>query len=388
VRNQMVVIQLGLGANVPYYLCYGLQSMNVPARFVMQKPWRNVGANRLIPYGWESGNPLNVNVRCTRYHYFRFLDGLLEAAHLSRSFPVIVHTHVGLEFRVRILSNIVARAARSVGKRLRLVWHFHGSDIRSGMTRFPSALFAMFPADCNLVSTPDLIQYAKRRHIDAQWLPNPVDPLITTGTTFGSNLIRPAVLDAIRAVERAKKENQIFFVPTRQDHVKGVLEYVDILKSDEYSLRVLRKKCLFPVIAWGNRSRDFVEQLTKSGFRVLEFPILNRYEYIRLLRASDVVMGQRTLGILSYTELEALACGKVVLVGGLSQATYDCYSIKPPVFVLGDENLRSLVEMVSSGEQGSKAIGEEGKEFIERFHEVKCVTKGLISIYQRLIEGT
>jgi len=376
-----MVIQLGLGANIPYYLSYGLKKMNINSCLIMPKKMMTVTE---IFYGYGSGNPLGVNIKYTKYHYLRFFDSLFEAALLSDKLPVIVHTHVGREFRTRIPASMLSRMSRMFGKKLYVVWHFHGSDIRS-MTKIAKLVFTMFPSDAHLVSTPDMLLHAKRWHIGAEWLPNPVDPLITSNLIFTEDKMRHYILESIATIKSYKlKGKKIFFIPTRQDPIKGIMDFLSIIKDDSYSLNILKNNSIFAVIAWGSYSNDFIHELKKIGLKTIIFPILNRYEYIKLLRLSDVVIGQFKLGIPGLTELEALAAGKIVVMGEVSRQIYQSYNTAPPIFTLTSDDLSNLIELVFSDETILK-VSQAGKRFIKEFHEINTVTGRLLKIYNATI---
>jgi hypothetical protein len=99
---------------------------------------------------------------------------------------------------------------------------------------------------------------------------------------------------------------KMIFIPTRQDHNKGLQTFIHFLMHSQI-VKKYQNKAFFAIIKWGNYSDEFikVKALKKMNLDVVVLPLLNRHEYLKVLKLSDIIIGQFKLGI-GLTELEAL----------------------------------------------------------------------------------
>ena len=153
--------------------------------------------------------------------------------------PDILHVHS--------LDNLLI--FRPLLRKMRVVVHFHGSELRQGRVK----IFKRIKSSLVLVSTPDLLDYIK----DAEWLPNPVD------------------LQLFKPLGKPRRHKAIYFKLSYEDPNEAI------------------KRSPIPV--------DIVE-------RCIAYPelpsILNDYEYF---------LDRYAIPYYSKTALEALACGCKVI---------------------------------------------------------------------------
>ena len=319
-KKMVSVLQAGLGANIPYFLCYGLQKMyDIPCALLLPK---KAPLPELF-YGYGSGNPLNIKIIKAKILRYQIFDSLIKGILTTRSSEVYLHTHVGRSLSTYFLAKMLRTFTSLSGQKLRVVWHFHGSDIRT-MPEMHRLLFVKSPMEKYFVSTPDLLTYSYKMGIKAEYLPNPVDPLIEFEYEDKS-FIRPEVLSYVNKIYHIGKHKKMIFIPTRQDHNKGLQTFIHFLMHSQIAKKY-QNKAFFAIIKWGNYSDEFFKALKKMNFDVMVLPLLNRHEYLKVLKLSDIIIGQFRLGILSLTELEALALGKPIITGNLLPIVHSMYS--------------------------------------------------------------
>jgi hypothetical protein len=364
------VLQAGLGANIPYFLCYGLQKIyNIPCTLLLPK-------KAPIPelfYGYGSGNPFNIKIIKSKILRYQIFDSSIKGILTTRSSEVYLHMHVGRSLPMYMLANIFRISTRLFGQKLHIVWHFHGTDIRT-MPEMHRLLFVKSPMEKYFVSTPDLLTHSYKMGIKAEYLPNPVDPLIEFEYEDDS-FIRSEVLGYINKLYHLSRVKKIIFIPTRQDYNKGLQTFIHLLMYSQIIKRY-QNEILFTIIKWGNYSNEFIKTLKRMNLKVVVLPILNRYEYLKALKLSHIVIGQFKLGILSLTELEALALGKPLVIGGLLPIVHSVYPERIPVYEVNLNNFDNVLsELIDTSEKFSYNEILKRKHFIKNFHSIKKVTQ-------------
>jgi len=189
------VLQVGLGANIPYFLCYGLQKIyNIPCALLLPKE----APLPELYYGYGSGNPLNIVIQKAKIFRYQLFDILIKRTLTTRSSDIYLHMHVGRSLSTYMLTKMLKIFTNLLGRDLHVVWHFHGTDVRT-MPELHRALFVKGSVEKYFVFTPDLLTYSYKMGIKAEYLPNPVDPLIELGYEDES-FIRPEVLSYINKI--------------------------------------------------------------------------------------------------------------------------------------------------------------------------------------------
>jgi glycosyltransferase involved in cell wall biosynthesis len=364
------ILQAGLGANIPYFLCYGLQkTYNIPCALLLPKE----APLPELYYGYGSGNPLNIVIQKAKIFRYQLFDALIKRTLTTRSSDIYLHMHVGRSLSTYMLTKMLKIFTSLLGRDLHVVWHFHGTDVRT-MPELHRALFVEDFVEKYFVSTLDLLTYSYKMGIKAEYLPNPVDPLIELGYEDES-FIRPEVLSYINKISHAGRYKKMIFIPTRQDHTKGLQTFVHFLMRSQVVKRY-QNKAFFAIIKWGNYSGEFIKALKKMNLDVVVLPILNRHEYLKILKLSDIVIGQFKLGVFGLTELEALALGKPLIRGNLLPIVHSMYPERIPVYEVNLDNFDHVLSVVINEDENS-SYNEflKRKHFIKNFHSIKRVTE-------------
>jgi glycosyltransferase involved in cell wall biosynthesis len=323
----MKVLHINNVANVPLHLTDALRKIGIEATL----------------YQPSLGNPEDRFWAKGQLILKRVTENLKLARQVRKEKYDIVHIHYAYFGLLGIIG------------RFRYWLHCHGTDVRRNLYhplfRIPTTL-SLAQAEKVLYSTPDLAEHVKKERSDAIFLPNPVD----------TEMFRPKPAEPT-------KEIKILLI-SRLDEIKGVHEVFEAVKN-------LAKK--FPQIKfsapkWGrflnlyfNYPANFYEKVTYSKMPTL-------------INGHDIVIGQTKLGILSMSELQAMACGKPVIC---YYESFGNYEEDPPVFKAhsAPEIEERVQELIENREQW-KQIGKISREWVKKYHDSKKVAEKLAQLYQ------
>ncbi|MEM1568455.1 MAG: hypothetical protein QXI84_08245 [Thermofilaceae archaeon] len=375
--DSLNVIEVGTAANIPYYLAYGVRQYGIKSILILPK---KISASELF-YGFGSGNPLNIDIIYSSGSHV--IDGLVKSLFLMKNNDVIVHVHVGRDPYLNLLLWLFKYLNKLKMQNLHIIWHFHGSDLRTLSKKREIFLFLRSPIKKFLVSTPDLIVYSKRIGIESEYFPNPTDPLINLKYA-NSTFIRPSIINYINKLKYLSINKKIILIPTRQDIMKGFDIFLNLL-SKSNTRDKLRKNTIFVIIKWGELTDRVIATLHMMRFNLHVLPILNKHEYYKLLGLSHIIIGQFRLGTLGLTELEALAFGKPVIMGRLSRITRLVYSNMIPVYEVDENNFDNIIDKLIYEESANGIEYQRRKEFVKKYHDINLVTKRFIKLINLII---
>jgi len=230
--------------------------------------------------------------------------------------------------------------------------HGHGHDLHTNMSnpllrwvsrRGKKGARAIFYV------TPDLAQYLTEFRSKSYLLPNPLEP------EFFENVQTPTKLRKV-------------LIFTRLYPVKGPEEIFEAAPR-------LAKSVDLTAISWGpmsGRLREKFGQLVKFIDRVPHQQVAS------LIDGFDAVIGQMKLGILSLSELEAMARGRIVFMR-LDQTLY-ADDPPPVVDVKSADELVAAVERLQNDSDELARLSNAGRAWVARRH-------GLESYFKVLREG-
>lgn len=247
--------------------------------------------------------------------------------------------------------------------RCKLAVHAHGSDIRNSYSRFVYRVINQLifkRADLILFSTPDLEKEIEPYQVRAHYLPNPID------VRYYSSLVD--------STKNRTEPLRILWL-AMPSKIKGVDIVIPALKffSEAKNLRftLLDNVCLrASLIEFG------VEQ---NNLKIVQ-PV-EQSQVKELILDHDIVIGQTVLGALGMSELQAMACSKVVI--GFNQF--------PQGFTYADllfqcDSISHLVETIndvtSMDAERREEIGLRSRSWVESVHSINAVNDKLNSLYQ------
>jgi glycosyltransferase involved in cell wall biosynthesis len=247
--------------------------------------------------------------------------------------------------------------ANRLGKKP-LVGHAHGSDLRSSLKHNVWGRVVrhnLKKCDKVLVSTPDVLGQAKAFRKDAEYLPNPVDneffypkPPASHGEktrvliASDSNWAVKGTDIAIKALAKIKENVDVSIISTGLDLNRTLI----LARSLGLSLRLLQKK---------------------------PHSELNEYYW-----NADVVIDRFTLGSLGMVSLEAIACGRPVLVYVSSE--YSEYKDFPLKDLKDEEEIAKVFRNMPD------RLWEEEYAYVEKTHNPQVVVPALLKIYEECVE--
>jgi glycosyltransferase involved in cell wall biosynthesis len=337
----MKVIHFGSVANVPYLFCYGLRELGITAFLV-------AGRSKMPFIYNEHYNPYQID--------FLPLKGPRDYLHLL---------HVALQSDVLHFhcdTTIFKQLFLRMSPRVRLIRHFHGSDIRTVSTERRAILHATsnFLRETVLVSTFDLLKYWN----GARHIPNPIDPIFfETAST---------------------EEDYSIFLPTRLENKTKNIEFA--FKAWDI-LRVMDSEVVLKVIYWGEDA-DYYLSRYGCDQRIVWLRIMSHKKMALEMKRSSLIWGQFKLGQFGLTELEAMASEKAVLMRFNPYETirYDPQYNPPLVTVKTPEELaKKTLELLSDKTTRIK-LGKEARKWAERVHGTTNVARKLMEIYEELVD--
>jgi glycosyltransferase involved in cell wall biosynthesis len=230
--------------------------------------------------------------------------------------------------------------------------HAHGHDLHTNMSnpllRWVSRR-AMKGARAIFYVTPDLAQYLTEFRSKSYLLPNPLEPEFLAGVKT------PTVLRKV-------------LIFTRLYPVKGPEEIFEASPQ-------LAESVELTAISWGpmaGRMRERFGRFVKFIDRVPHQQVAS------LIDGFDAVIGQMKLGILSLSELEAMARGRIVFMR-LDQSLYA--DDPPPVVTIdGGDDLVAAIRRLQNDPGEIARLSGAGREWVARRH-------GLESYLEVLREG-
>ncbi len=234
--------------------------------------------------------------------------------------------------------------------------HGHGHDLHANMSnpllRWVSRR-AMKGARAIFYVTPDLAQYLAEFRSKSYLLPNPLEPEFFQGVTAPS---------ALRKV----------LIFTRLYPVKGPEEIFAASPQ-------LAKSVELTAISWGpmsGRMREMFGRYVKFIDRVPHEQVPS------LIDGFDAVIGQMKLGILSLSELEAMARGRIVFMR-LDQSLY-ADDPPPVVNVGGGEDLEAAILRLQKDPAEIARLSKAGREWVARRHGLESY----LTVLRRGYSGT
>ena len=254
---------------VPYSYCFLMKKLGLETAFYRRKTWSGYGAN--------SGNPLNADIR---YLEDNKILRYIQVFRMNNEYDIL-HLHDG--------GGILEAVFCGHGK-AKIIYHFHGSQIREGMPNFTiftwikKIYWMHFGIHSKvIVSTDDLLPHWK----GAELLLDPIDPMLFR-TQRVRNTEHPYVLSPHWCDDGIKGTDRVF-------SAWNILKE----KFPNYSLHVIN---------WGKDAQRYKSQ-TKGDTTVVWHEHLPRQEYLKLLSGSTVNWGEFVIPSNGLTELEAFAMG-------------------------------------------------------------------------------
>jgi glycosyltransferase involved in cell wall biosynthesis len=293
----------------------------------------------------------------------KYMPPELEKQHIKRTRGLWNKTF-GLTFKImRAKANVYhahyllqdCYIASRLGKKP-LIGHAHGSDLRVSLNHSVWGRIVRHNLKhCRkiFVSTPDVLDIAKRYREDAEYLPNPID----------TELFYP------KPPTQKNEKKQVLIASDSNWNVKGTDTAIKALSKIKNEVDV-------SIIQHG---KDFAKTTALAASLGLSLKVLPRVPHEKLNEYywnADVVVDRFALGSLGMVSLEAIACGRPVLVYASSEfpenKDFPLKDLKEEATIAG--TIRDL----------PVDLWEKEYQFVKENHDLKNIETRLLKTYEEL----
>jgi len=243
--------------------------------------------------------------------------------------------------------------ASKLGRRP-LIGHAHGSDLRTSLKHFAWGRIVrhnLKHCDEILVSTPDVLAFAREFREDAEYLPNPVD----------TKLFFP------KPLELHCGKLKVLIASDSNWEVKGTDVAVRALSK-------IKEEVDVSIICYG---KDFERTMALASSFGLHLNVLPKVSHEKLREyywRADVVIDRFKLGSLGMVSLEAIACGRPVVAYVSSE--YPEYKGFPLKDVYEEDR---IVDAVNNA---TPKLWEKEYAYLKENHKVESIVQRLLNVYE------
>lgn len=239
-----------------------------------------------------------------------------------------------------------------------LIGHAHGSDLRSSL-RHPVwgriVRYNLKNCDKVIVSTPDILDCARKYRIDAEYLPNPVD----------TELFYP------KPFLKHDKKKRVLIASDSNWNVKGTDMAIRALAEIKDEVNV-------SIIAHGVDFYKTVALASSFGLNLTTLPKVPHERLNEYYWNADVVIDRFKLGSLGLVSLEAIACGRPVVAHVSSNfPEYNDFPFK---------DVNSIEAIIEAVKEDSKYLWNAEIKYLAKHHDVKKVVQRMINTYLCLLK--
>ncbi|MEM3010847.1 MAG: glycosyltransferase family 4 protein [Candidatus Bathyarchaeia archaeon] len=240
-------------------------------------------------------------------------------------------------------------------KKQPLIGHAHGTDLRHTLNhKLWGRIVKHNLKSCDkiLVSTPDLIETAKKYNDNSEYFPNPIDTELFYTKPF--------------------KE-------TRKDRVDVLIASACdwSLKGTDIAIRALSKindRVNVFAIGYGKDLEKTVELAETLNLPLKILPKVSHGSLNRYYWDAEVVIDQFLFGVLGMISLEAIACGRPVITFISSEYTeYKDFPIK---------DIKTEDEIANLFDEDLEKLWKAEYQYLMRNHDPKKVADKIIKIYK------
>ena len=238
-----------------------------------------------------------------------------------------------------------------------IVGHAHGSDLRSSLKhRVWGRIVRHNLKHCDkvLVSTPDILDTAREYRGDAEYLPNPVD----------TSIFYP------KPTKRQKEKLRVLIATYCDWKVKGTNIAIRALSE-------LKENVEVSIIHYGKDFNATIALAESLGLHLDALPKISHQNIREYYWNTDVVVDQFRGGVFGMVALEAIACGRPVIIYVSSRyKEYNGFPLKDI------DDARKIVDVIN---QPLRKLWRKQFLYFRNNHDPKLITKRFMKIYEEML---
>lgn len=284
------------------------------------------------------------------------LKALIAPIRMARYVPIVRRIRAGRYDVVHV--HFVSQGVVGVFSKAPFIVHAHGSDVLLNLRRPIMGWLSrriMRAAGQILCSTPDLMRHLAAYGEKATFLGNPVDPGLLSAFSVPSSITRVLIFTRLAAMKGA---DQVFA------HARDIAARFDLTTIDSGDWAAEYRRLYGDVVR-------FVEPVPHDAVR----PLLANF---------DAVIGQMHRGVLGLSELEAMACGRPVIM----RLEPGMYGDDPPpvISVAGGHEILPALHRLALDPLEVDRVSRAGLAWVRRHHDPQVHLSRLVEIYDRVLK--
>jgi len=176
-----------------------------------------------------------------------------------------------------------------------------------------------------------------------------------------------------------------------KDFYKNVFFIKQAIDIQKYTIKTKEKKkelCIVhaptsPEIKGTESVLKVIEELRyKYTFNFKLVQGMSHTQAKKIYEEADIVIDQLRIGSYGLLSIEAMAMGKTVLCY-ISDPMKDKYPKELPIISANPDNLKDKLEYLIINKDMLEKTGENGRAFVERYHDSNIIAKNLLKLYTR-----
>jgi glycosyltransferase involved in cell wall biosynthesis len=242
-----------------------------------------------------------------------------------------------------------------LGIKAKLIVHVHGSDVRDqhfNVLRFKINQLIFNHADLIFYSTPDLKAHLDNYHVDAHFIPNPVD--------------------IANFFESCPPRHRNIFIHASISRIKGAPIIIEALNK----VKDLHPHLKISFLGFG----DMLDKITHLNFHRL--PRFSPEKLKDLISESGLILGQFKVGAIGMSELEALACKRPVIC----HFEYDhFYAEAPPLLKARTaDEIVAFINQYANDPESFLKDKDYFREWVIKYHSKEKIERLIFQYYLSL----
>ncbi|MBE3554347.1 MAG: glycosyltransferase family 1 protein [Thermicanus sp.] len=143
-----------------------------------------------------------------------------------------------------------------------------------------------------------------------------------------------------------------------------------------------------PLFKGTKQIEEALARLKEKGlsFRYRRIEGMSNREALQAYREADLIIDQILCGSYGLLSVEGMSLGKPV-VAYIREDLKGTYPEVPPIASAHPGNIIQVLEELIRSPSLRRELGEKGRKYAERVHDIRQVTQGLLRIYNQVIGG-